>query len=64
MVESEKPEYLRCRIKTDLIKKVLPVQVYISIGEVRLCHRGQIESYYDVRKSNMAAGKPEVLITL
>ena len=49
--------------KTELNKKVLPVQVCISVDEVQLHHNGQTQSQYDVRKSNMAAVKQEILIT-
>ena len=49
--------------KTELNKNVLPVQVHISVDEAQVHHNGHIQPQYDVRKSNMAAGKPEVHIT-
>ena len=47
--------------KNELNKKVLSVQVNISVDEAQVHHSGQKIKY--VKKSNIAAGKPEVLIT-
>jgi len=46
-----------------LNKKVLPVQVNISVDEAQVHHTGHKQSWSGVIKSSMAAGKPEVLIT-